>query len=91
MGSYLITVAENAAVQWPRLWEIVQALGVGWFVLAVWAAFGVVLAVLSRGMALAIGLGILYTFVIEGVFSGSVGSLDRSWVGAAQSPCSAPT
>jgi ABC-2 type transport system permease protein len=35
----------------------------------VWAAFGVALGVLSRGTALAIGVGILYALVIEGLIS----------------------
>ncbi|MGH2603078.1 MAG: hypothetical protein ACRDJ9_27290, partial [Dehalococcoidia bacterium] len=37
--------------------------------LAVWAAFGVLLAVLTRGTALAMGIGILYALVIEGLIS----------------------
>jgi hypothetical protein len=35
----------------------------------VWAAFGILLAVLSRGTSLAIGIGILYALVIEGLLS----------------------
>jgi ABC-2 type transport system permease protein len=77
-ATYVIAGAEDAAVHWPPLWDLVQAFAVGWFVLAVWAAFGVLLAVLSRGTALAIGLGILYTFVIEGIFSGLAGEV--SWL-----------
>jgi ABC-2 type transport system permease protein len=78
-ASIAIAGAEDAAVAWPSLWELLRAVGTGWFILATWAAFGVMLAVLSRGTALAIGLGILYTFVIEGIFSalaGEVGWLD---------------
>jgi ABC-2 type transport system permease protein len=69
VASYAIAGAEDAAVEWPSVWELVRALAAGWLVLATWAALGVLLAVLSRGTALAIGLGILYTFVIEGIFS----------------------
>jgi ABC-2 type transport system permease protein len=45
----------------------------------VWAAFGVLLAVLARGTALATGIGILYALVIEGLLSAlasQVGVLD---------------
>jgi len=62
------------------VWELVQAVAAGWLVLATWAALGVLLAVLSRGTALAIGLGILYTFVIEGIFSALAGEV--SWLGS---------
>jgi ABC-type transport system involved in multi-copper enzyme maturation permease subunit len=69
VASALIAGAEDAAVHWPSIWEIVRGLAAGWFVLATWAAFGVALAVASRGTALAIGLGILYALVIEGLLS----------------------
>ena len=68
-ASYIIAGAEDAAVDWPSVSELGRALAAGWFILATWAALGVLLAVLSRGTALAIGLGIIYTFVIEGLFS----------------------
>jgi ABC-2 type transport system permease protein len=77
-ASYLIAAAENATVEWPTLWELGRAFLAGWFILATWAALGVLLAVLSRGTALAIGLGIVYTFVIEGVFSALAGQV--SWL-----------
>ena len=38
-------------------------------ILAAWAALGVLLGVLSRGTSLAIGIGILYALVIEGLLS----------------------
>jgi ABC-2 type transport system permease protein len=69
VASALIAGVEGAAVRWPDAWEIVRGLAAGWFVLATWAAFGGVLAVASRGTALAIGLGILYALVIEGLLS----------------------
>jgi ABC-2 type transport system permease protein len=55
-------------------------LAAGWLILAVWAAFGVLLAVLSRGTALAVGIGILYALVIEGLLSAlasQVSAVDR--------------
>lgn len=77
-ASYGIALAEDAVVDWPSAWEFVRAFAAGWLVLATWAALGVLLAVLSRGTALAIGLGILYTFVIEGLFSALAGEV--SWL-----------
>jgi ABC-type transport system involved in multi-copper enzyme maturation permease subunit len=77
-ASYLIASAENAAVQWPSFWELGETFAAGWFILATWAALGVLLAVLSRGTALAIGLGIVYTFVIEGLLSAFAGQV--SWL-----------
>lgn len=77
-ASYAIAGAEDAVVAWPPVWELTRALVSGWFVLATWAMFGVFLAVLTRGTSLAIGLGILYTLVIEGLLSGLASEV--SWL-----------
>jgi len=69
VSSYAIAQSEGAAVDWPSGWLIVRALVAGWFILAVWAAFGVMLAALWRGTAVAIGVGILYALVVEGLIS----------------------
>jgi ABC-2 type transport system permease protein len=61
-------------------WLVLRGLGAGWLILAVWAAFGILLAVLSRGTSLAVGIGILYSLVIEGLLSAlasEVSLLDR--------------
>lgn len=62
-----IATIENAAISWPPVWDIVRALGLSWFILALWVMFGVLLAVVSRGTSLAIGLGIFYALIVEGV------------------------
>jgi ABC-2 type transport system permease protein len=69
LAGYAIAVREGADVSWPSLWLLLRGLVAGWLILAVWAAFGVLLAVLFRGTALAVGVGILYAFVIEGLLS----------------------
>jgi ABC-2 type transport system permease protein len=74
-ASYAIAGAEGAAIDWPSVWDLVRSLAAGWLVLAAWAAFGVLLAVLSRGTGLAIGMGILYTFVIEGLLAALAGEV----------------
>jgi ABC-2 type transport system permease protein len=80
LASYGIAVREDADVAWPSAWLLVRGLGAGWLILAVWAAFGILLAVASRGTSLAVGIGILYALVIEGLLSAlasEVGLLDR--------------
>jgi ABC-2 type transport system permease protein len=69
LASYAIAVREGADLSWPSLWLLLRGLAAGWLILAVWAAFGVLLAVLFRGTALAVGVGILYALVIEGLLS----------------------
>jgi ABC-type transport system involved in multi-copper enzyme maturation permease subunit len=76
VASYVIVRIEDAPVVWPSAWLIVRALGAAWLILAVWAALGVTLGVLTRGTSLAIGVGILYALVIEGLLSALANSVD---------------
>jgi ABC-type transport system involved in multi-copper enzyme maturation permease subunit len=69
VASYVIAQIEGAPVNWPPAWLLVRAIAAGWLILAVWAALGVLLGVLTRGTSLAIGVGILYALVIEGLLS----------------------
>jgi ABC-2 type transport system permease protein len=80
LTSTVIALREGADLAWPSAWLLGRGLAAGWLILAVWAALGVLLAVLFRGTALAIGIGILYTLVIEGLLSAlasQVGLVDR--------------
>lgn len=79
LTSYAIVQLEGVPVTWPEPWLLLRAHAAGWLVLAVWGALGVLLAVASRGTALAIGIGVLYALVIEGLVSAlasQVGLLD---------------
>jgi ABC-2 type transport system permease protein len=67
--SYVIAQIEDAPVDWPSAWLLVRAAAAGWLILAAWAALGVLLGVLTRGTSLAIGVGILYALVVEGLLS----------------------
>jgi ABC-2 type transport system permease protein len=69
VASYVIAQIEGASVDWPSAWLLVRAMAAGWLMLAVWAALGVLLGVVTRGTSLAIGVGILYALVIEGLLS----------------------
>jgi len=69
LASYVIAQIEDAPVSWPSAWLLLRAMAGGWLILAVWAALGVLLGVLTRGTSLAIGVGILYALVIEGLLS----------------------
>jgi ABC-2 type transport system permease protein len=69
LAGYTIALREGADLAWPSTWLLIRGLAAGWLILAVWAAFGVLLAILSRGTSLAVGIGILYTLVIEGLLS----------------------
>jgi ABC-2 type transport system permease protein len=69
LASSTIALREGVDFAWPSASVLLRGLAAGWLILAVWAAFGVLLAVLSRATALATGIGILYALVIEGLLS----------------------
>lgn len=69
IASVVIAQIEDAPTVWPPAWLLVRAMAAGWLILAAWAALGVLLGVMTRGTSLAIGLGILYALVVEGLLS----------------------
>lgn len=68
ISSYVVANLQDASIDWPSFVEAAKALGAGWLILAVFAAMGVFLAALFRGSGLAIGLGLVYLLVLEGLF-----------------------
>ena len=75
VASYVIAQIEGAPVDWPSAWLLLRAIAAGWLILAAWAALGVLLGVVTRGTSLAIGVGILYALVIEGLLSAFADSI----------------
>ena len=74
--STMIAHVEHARVAWPSVGLLVRAVAAGWLILAVWATLGVLLGIATRGTSLAIGIGILYTVVAEGLLSALTDSID---------------
>ena len=68
-SGYVITALEGAPFGWPAAGELARALGAGGLILAIWAAFGVLLATLLRSTALSVGIGLVYLLVLETIIS----------------------
>lgn len=69
IASFVYAWAESGATDLPGIWLMLKSIVAGWLILAVWAMLGVLLATLSRGTSLAIGVSILYGLVFEGLLS----------------------
>jgi ABC-type transport system involved in multi-copper enzyme maturation permease subunit len=69
IASLVIAAIEGAPATLPSAWLLLRALAAGWLILAVWGALGLLLGVLTRGTSIAIGLGILYALLVEGLLS----------------------
>jgi ABC-type transport system involved in multi-copper enzyme maturation permease subunit len=59
---------------WPSLTDFAKAAGAAWLIFAMWASMGLFLAVIFKQSALAVGLGLVYLLIIEGIISAVVGS-----------------
>ncbi len=73
-GSVMVTQLERGTLAWPPAAELVAGLGAGWLILAAWGSVGLALGFLLRGTGLAVGLGLVYAFVIESIIAALVGA-----------------
>ena len=70
-----VAYQEGASIDWPSVGLLVRGVLAGWLIMLAWTAFGVMLAIATRGTSLAIGIGILYTLVVEGLLSAIAGQV----------------
>ncbi len=78
-SSAVIATVEGAPMDWPGMTAIARGLLGGWLILAVWTAAGVMLATVTQGTGVAIGIGILWALVIEGLLGVFAGGI--AWLG----------
>jgi ABC-type transport system involved in multi-copper enzyme maturation permease subunit len=75
LASYAVATAESQAVTWPGAVDIAQGLGSAFLICGMWLAAGVLLGTLTRGPALAVGLGLVWSLVVENLLRGVAGLL----------------
>jgi ABC-2 type transport system permease protein len=64
VAALLVATLEDRPVSWPPAGELVVGVLAGWLIVSMWATFGMFLAVLVRGTALAVGLGLVWTLAV---------------------------
>jgi ABC-2 type transport system permease protein len=74
--STVIAQSAGATVAAPDWGELARSMASGWLILCMWCSFGVVLAVLLRGLALSIGLGLVWILAIENLIRGTASLVD---------------
>ncbi|MDQ3549183.1 MAG: ABC transporter permease, partial [Chloroflexota bacterium] len=75
VASSVVAFQEGTSFDAPSVGLLARGVMAGWLILTAWTAFGVMLAVATRGTSLAIGIGILYTLVVEGLLSAIAGQV----------------
>jgi hypothetical protein len=68
--AYTLATAESQPVIWPTLADAARGLGAALLISGMWTAGGVLLATLTRGPALAVGLGLVWSLVVENLLRG---------------------
>ena len=66
-SSLVVAALAGGPVKGPPPGELLRALGAGFLILSVWASLGALLSTLLRSTALSIGLGLVYSLVLETV------------------------
>src|SRR5690606_16010653 len=69
-AAFAVAGAESQPMAWPGLVDTVRSLGAGVLIGAMWTAAGVLLGTLTRGPALAVGLGLVWALVVENLLRG---------------------
>lgn len=75
-ASATVAAVESLPMDWPGVWDVAVGIAAGWLILGMWCLFGVLLATLTRGTAMAIGLGLVWALVVENLIRASAGAID---------------
>jgi ABC-2 type transport system permease protein len=73
-ASSIIALAEHRDIVLPSFVDVLRGLGSALLISAMWTVGGVLLGALARGPALAVGLGLVWSLVVENLLRG-VGSV----------------
>jgi ABC-2 type transport system permease protein len=73
--AYTVATAESQPLVWPAFADAARGLGAALLIGGVWTAAGVLLGTLTRGPALATGLGLVWVLVVEHLLRGVAGML----------------
>jgi ABC-type transport system involved in multi-copper enzyme maturation permease subunit len=75
-ASEIVALLESESAALDDAGSMIKGMLAAWMILGVWASLGVLLATLTRGTSLAIGIGILYGLVFEGLLDALLGGVD---------------
>src|ERR671917_2619875 len=65
LTSTAVALSQSEPIDWPSAAELARGIASGWLILMTWCLFGVMLAFVFRGMALPIGLGVVWILGVE--------------------------
>ncbi|MBB4930460.1 hypothetical protein F4561_001280 [Lipingzhangella halophila] len=82
-ASAVIASAESQPLDWPGPLDLGFGIGAGWLMALMWASLGAALAITLRGVALPIGLGLVWLLAVQNLLATIAAPL-LDWVASAQ-------
>src|SRR2546421_2498284 len=79
-SSTAAALLDGKSLDFPGVAETIKGIGALFLIYGFWSLFGLTLATLFRQSAMAIGLGLAYALVVEGLIFGFGGGLLGDWV-----------
>jgi hypothetical protein len=83
LASAIVAAQKDLPADWPNLVDAAAATGAGVLVCSMWALFGGVLAVAFRGVALPVGLGLVWLLAVQNLLASLAAPL-LEWVAQLQ-------
>ena len=83
-ASYGAALLDGKTVSWPDAETVAKGVAAEWLIYCFWAAFGFCLATVFRQSAMAIGLGLAYAILIEGIIFAILGTLGTDFTKAVE-------
>lgn len=71
LAAVTVATVESQPRTWPSIADTARAAGAALLILSMWAAAGMLLATITRGPALAVGLGLVWMLVVESLLRGA--------------------
>jgi ABC-2 type transport system permease protein len=82
-ASALIALAEDRPIDWPGVTDLAGGIGAGWLIAAMWTVLGALLGIALRGVALPVGLGLVWMLAVQNLLALIAAPL-LDWVATAQ-------
>jgi len=68
-ASLAVAFAEDRPIHWPGAGDLLAGIGAGWLIAAMWTVLGALLGVALRGVALPVGLGLVWLLAVQNLLA----------------------
>jgi ABC-2 type transport system permease protein len=68
-ASALVAAAEHRPLDWPGAVDLFAGVGAGWLIASMWTVLGALLAIALRGVALPVGLGLVWLLAVQNLLA----------------------